>query len=136
MSIEQNISELTAAVRELTAVISASNSMITGGKTETVAAPKSTKPAATQAGADSQHIAKAAEAVVPEKKAEGSAEKSSGSTTTIDFAKQIQAPIVKMAGSGRREEALAILKQFGAARASEIKEENWAEAVAAIQAAG
>lgn len=52
----------------------------------------------------------------------------------IDFVTQIQKPIIALAGSGRRETALKILKQFGATKAGEIKPADYAAAAAAIAA--
>lgn len=54
----------------------------------------------------------------------------------IDFTSQIQKPIVAMAAGGKREQALAILKELGAARASDIKPEDYAKAVELIAKAG
>lgn len=54
----------------------------------------------------------------------------------IDFTSQIQKPIVAMAAGGRRDEALAILKQLGATKAREIKPEDYARAVELIAKAG
>ena len=54
----------------------------------------------------------------------------------IDFTSQVQKPIVAMAAGGRRAEALAILKELGADRASEIKPEDYARAVELIAKAG
>ena len=54
----------------------------------------------------------------------------------IDFTAQIQKPIVAMAAGGRRDAALAILKELGAAKASEIKPEDYARAVELIAKAG
>lgn len=54
----------------------------------------------------------------------------------IDFTAQIQKPIVAMAAGGRRAEALAILKELGASKASEIKPEDYARAVELIAKAG
>ena len=54
----------------------------------------------------------------------------------IDFTSQIQKPIVAMAAGGRRAEALAILKDLGAGKASEIKPEDYVRAVELIAKAG
>lgn len=54
----------------------------------------------------------------------------------IDFTSQIQKPIVAMAAGGLRTEALAILKELGAGKASEIKPEDYARAVELIAKAG
>lgn len=54
----------------------------------------------------------------------------------IDFTSQIQKPIVAMAAGGRRTEALAILKELGAGKASEIKPADYARAVELIAKAG
>lgn len=54
----------------------------------------------------------------------------------IDFTSQVQKPIVAMAAGGRRTEALAILKELGASKASEIKPEDYARAVELIAKAG
>ena len=54
----------------------------------------------------------------------------------IDFTSQIQKPIVAMAAGGRRADALAILKELGAGKASEIKPEDYTRAVELIAKAG
>ena len=72
-------------------------------------------------------------ATAQEKKADSSDVKPG---SPIDFETQIRKPIVAMAGGGRRDVALKILSSFGAAKASEIKPEDYEAAVAAIVAAG
>ncbi len=94
MSLEKQLSDLTEAVNNLTAVLS--SKMMAAATSASVSAP---------------------------------------STGAVDFASQIQKPIVAMAAAGKRETAVGILKQLGAARASDIKPEDYAKAVELIKAA-
>lgn len=135
MPIENSIDKLADAINTLAAAIA--------GKTvaadATPPAPEKVaekKQAAVTKPADTPPTVTAEKAAAPETKAAPSEAKASGSTTEVDFETQIRKPIVAMAGGGRREQAIAILKQFGAAKASEIKPEDYAAAAAAIVAAG
>lgn len=145
MSIEQNLADLTAAVNNLTAVLQskmmadavagtatvattgalaeAGFTNIDPGQEEAGYAPKSRKAAA----------ASAPPAATPATQATTDA---ASGDKPIDFTSQIQKPIVAMAAGGKREQALAILKELGAARASDIKPEDYAKAVELITKAG
>lgn len=126
MSIEQQLADLTVAIDKLTAAV-----LVTipkGAIQEQKPAEKPTKTAK-PAPADTQPTAPAAAA--PEQKAEPSAE----TPASIDFTTQVQKPIVALAANGRREDAKAILKELGAARASDIKQEDYPRAVELIAAA-
>ena len=128
MLVENSIDSLAAAINNLAAAISGKATQDV--KPQTQAAPAATKPAAIPP------IATVEKAAAQAPKAEPSAEKATGSTTGIDFESQIRKPIVALAGAGRRDVAIEILKKFGAAKASEIKPEDYAAAVEAIKAAG
>lgn len=133
MPIEESITELTRAIDALTAAVlktipqgiaDVANAIPRGTETREVkklAAAKTEKPADTPSTA--------AEPAAPETKAEPS-----GTLTpvAIDFATQIQKPIVSLAATGKRDAALAILKELGAARASDIKPEDYPRAVELI----
>ena len=141
MPIENSIDNLAAAINALAAAISckagATPTPVTANavkladksadKVEEKKSSAATKPAATQPTAEVE------KAAVPDKKADSSDVKPG---SPIDFETQIRKPIVAMAGGGRRDVALKILSSFGAAKASEIKPEDYEAAVAAIVAAG
>lgn len=135
MPIENSIDKLADAINTLAAAI-AGKTVAADAKTPAPEKVAEKKQAAATKPADTPPTATAEKAAAPETKAEPSEEKASGSTTEVDFETQIRKPIVAMAGGGRREQAIAILKQFGAAKASEIKPEDYAAAAAAIVAAG
>lgn len=132
MSIEQNLADLTAAVNNLTAVLQ--SKMMAGAvagsvSVATTEAPKkdAPKPQKAEAAASAQPAATQA-TPAPTDAASGD--------KPIDFTAQIQKPIVAMAAGGKREQALAILKELGAARASDIKPEDYARAVELIAKVG
>jgi hypothetical protein len=133
MPIENSIDKLADAINNLAAAFS--GKVVADVKTPAPEKVVEKKPAATKA-ADTQPTATAAPVAAQEKKAEPSEAPSTGSTTEVDFETQIRKPIVAMAGGGHRDQAIAILKQFGAAKASEIKPEDYAAAASAIAAAG
>jgi hypothetical protein len=132
MPIENSIDNLAAAINNLAAAISGKSAgTVTAampGEGVRDKVPAKSQPAA-MAPAATKPTATAPEAV-PEVKASSSAEVPG----SIDFEKQIQKPIVAMANSGKRAEAVAILSKFGVKKASEIKPEDYPAAVAAIQA--
>ena len=92
------------------------------------------KPAVTP-NADTPPTVAEVKVDAPEKKDEPSEAKSSGSTTEVDFQRDISKPIVWLAGNGKRDVAVGILKQFGATKASEIKPEDYAAAAEAVRVA-
>lgn len=81
------------------------------------------KPAATPSTAQGP--------AAPETKAENSAPES----PAIDFATQIQKPIVALAAAGKRAVALELLQKLNATRASDIKPEDYPKAIELIAAA-
>lgn len=116
MSLEDAVKDNTAAIRDLIHALGAQraaapNTVPTPGKPVKEAKPAATQPTAAAPAAPTQ-----------------SAEPS----TTIDFVTQIQQPIIKLAATGKRDLAMSILTQFGAAKASEIKPADYAAAVEAI----
>ena len=147
MPIENSIDNLAAAINALAAAISGKAADLplihvtekTRGATQaegaadvktdgsTKKSSAATKPATTQPTVEVE------KAAVQEKKADSSDVKPG---SPIDFETQIRKPIVAMAGGGRRDVALKILSSFDAAKASEIKPEDYEAAVAAIVAAG
>lgn len=139
MTIEQNLADLTAAVNNLTAVLQ--SKMMAG----TVGQPAINEIAANAVAATA--VKAAQEKKAPKAEAAASAPPAATQATPattdaasgdkpIDFTSQIQKPIVAMAAGGKREQALAILKELGAARASEIKPEDYAKALELIAKAG
>lgn len=142
MSIEQNLADLTAAVNNLTAVL---QSKIMAGTIGNSAAGHNDDAAreAVQAGRGKAAQEKKAPPAEAAESAPPAATQATQATTDaasgdkpIDFTSQVQKPIVAMAAGGKREQALAILKELGAARASDIKPEDYAKAVELIAKAG
>ena len=153
MPIENSIDNLAAAINALAAAISGkagatpTPAVLAAHSKELDAAAQSVADGAAQAKADGSAkkssaatkpaatppTAEVEKAAAQEKKADSSDGKPG---STIDFETQIRKPIVAMAGGGRRDVALKILSSFGAAKASEIKPEDYEAAVAAIVAAG
>jgi hypothetical protein len=131
MSIEQNLADLTAAVNNLTAVLQSKLMAGSIGQAAvTEIAANATAAAATVTAKKDQKAAAASSAPpadTPATKATTAAD-----SGTIDFTSQIQKPIVALAAGGKRAEALAILKELGAAKASEIKPADYARAVELI----
>jgi hypothetical protein len=131
MSIEQNLADLTAAVNNLTAVLQSKLMAGSIGQAAvTEIAANATAAAATVTAKKDQKAAAASSALpadTPATKATTAAD-----SGTIDFTSQIQKPIVALAAGGKRAEALAILKELGAAKASEIKPADYARAVELI----
>lgn len=132
MSIEQNLADLTAAVNNLTAVLQSKMMAGTVGNDKPVAAAEAPKKG-TPKPQKAEAAASAPPAATPDTKATTDA---ASGDKPIDFTSQIQKPIVAMAAGGKREQALAILKELGAARASDIKPEDYAKAVELIAKAG
>lgn len=126
MPIESTIAELTDAIKSLTKALIANNGAQPAAE-KSVTEKKDVKPVAEKKAVDTQPTATEPAAAQTEK-----AETSGGEPASIDFATQIQAKIVHMAASGKRAEALAILGEFGAKRASDIKPEDYARAVELI----
>jgi len=141
--LEEKVEALTTAVNALTKALenqtATISSMLAAGATakacagscrgehedakEARAPGKSVK---TEKPADTQPTAPATAA--PETKADNSG--------AIDFAEQIQKPIVKLAGTGHKPEALAILKECGEApKASAMDAKYYAKAIELIAAA-
>lgn len=156
MTIEQNLADLTAAVNNLTAVLQSkmmAGTLGSGPAVNEIAAnaaaatavkaaqfgPEHEAQLAKQKAADAKKAPKAEAAAsappaaTPDTKATTAA---ASGDKPIDFTSQIQKPIVAMAAGGKREQALAILKELGAARASEIKPEDYAKALELIAKAG
>ena len=131
MSIEQNLADLTAAVNNLTAVLQSKLMAGSIGQAAvTEIAANATAAAATvtaKKGQKAEAASSAPPADTPATKATTAAD-----SGTIDFTSQIQKPIVALAAGGKRAEALAILKELGAAKASEIKPADYARAVELI----
>ena len=126
MSIEENINDLTRAINALTAAVLGASQKATAPIAEAKKPPaaKTEKPAATPSTATAPDV--------PEAKAAPSEQPQD---SVIDFAVQIQKPIVNLAATGKRAEALAILKELGAAKASDIKPEDYPRAVELISQA-
>ena len=142
MPIENSIDNLAAAINTLAAAISgkatpAVTQFVAATSAEVLAEAKNAvqekKSAAATKPADTQPTAEAEKGAAQEKKADSSDAKPG---SPIDFETQIRKPIVAMASGGRRDAALKILSSFGAAKASEIKPEDYEAAAAAIVAAG
>lgn len=131
MSIEQNLADLTAAVNNLTAVLQSklmAGSIGQAAVTEIAAnATAAVATVAAKKGQKAEAASSAPPADTPATKATTAAD-----SGTIDFTSQIQKPIVALAAGGKRAEALAILKELGAAKASEIKPADYARAVELI----
>lgn len=127
MPIESTIAELTDAIKSLTKALIANTGAAMPQAEKAQPEKKDVKPAAEKKAVDTQPTATAPAAVQTEK-----AETSGDEQVSIDFATQIQAKIVHMAASGKRAEALAVLAEFGAKRASDIKPEDYARAVELI----
>lgn len=123
MSFEENINDLTQAINALTAAVLGASQQVAKPKEEAKkpASAKVEKPAATQPTAPAD--------AAPEVKATSSAPVQA---SVVDFAMQIQKPIVNLAATGKRAEALAILKELGVPRASDIKPEDYPRAVELI----
>lgn len=135
MSIEQNLADLTAAVNNLAAVLQSKMMAGTIGNSTSAATGKqaeATKPGKPQA----EKAASAAPHAATEPSTTKAPTDAAAGDTPIDFTSQIQKPIVAMAAGGKRTEALAILKELGAAKASEIKPADYARAVELIAKAG
>lgn len=131
MSIEQQLADLTTAVNNLAAVI--------GSKIGAGAAAQGAQPTVEEGKKPGPKPPKAADA----SSAPPAATPDTPATTAapsgdepIDFTSQIQKPIVALAAGGKRDQALAILKALGAARASDIKPADYAKAVDLIAKAG
>lgn len=158
MSIEQNLADLTAAVNNLTAVLQSkmmAGALGSGPAVNEIAANAAAATAVKAAQFGPEHEAqlakqKAADAKkAPKAEAAASAPPADTPATPattdaasgdkpIDFTSQVQKPIVAMAAGGPegRKKALAILAEFGVARASEIKPEDYAKALELIAKAG
>ena len=152
MSLEKAVQDNTAAIRDLIHALGSQRVLPTGGTIADlvdkeagllavkdndgnihrgVHAPEHDqkplgKPAAAPAEKPADTQPTAAEPAAPTPKAEPSEPK------VIDFAKDIQQPIIKLAATGHRDLAVSILGQFGAARASDIKPEDYAAAAAVV----
>ena len=142
MTIEQNLADLTAAVNNLTAVLQSKMMAGTLGSGPAVNEIAANAAAATAVKAAQEKKAPRAEAAAS---APPAATQATPATTDaasgdkpIDFTSQVQKPIVAMAAGGPegRKKALAILAEFGVARASEIKPEDYAKALELIAKAG
>jgi len=140
MTIEQNLADLTAAVNNLTAVLQSKMMAGTLGSGPAVNDIAANAAAATAVKAAQEKKAPKAEAAASAPpaatQATPAAIDAASGDKPIDFTSQIQKPIVAMAAGGKREQALAILKELGAARASEIKPEDYAKALELIAKAG
>lgn len=142
MTIEQNLADLTTAVNNLTAVLQSKMMAGTLGSGPAVNEAAANAAAATAVKAAQEKKAPRAEAAAS---APPAATQATPATTDaasgdkpIDFTSQVQKPIVAMAAGGPegRKKALAILAEFGVARASEIKPEDYAKALELIAKAG
>jgi len=142
MPIETTIAELTDAIKSLTKALlankgTAAQHRVTDAELEADAKARRDATAAANAKKDQAAAEKKAVDTTATATAQGTAQTekaatSGGEPASIDFATQIQAKIVHMAASGKRAEALAILGEFGAKRASDIKPEDYARAVELI----
>ncbi len=143
MTIEQNLADLTAAVNNLTAVLQSKMMAGTLGSGPAVNETAANAAAATAVKAAQEKKAPKAEAAASAPPAAmapdtpATTDAASGDKP-IDFTSQIQKPIVAMAAGGPegRKKALAILAEFGVARASEIKPEDYAKALELIAKVG
>lgn len=142
MTIEQNLADLTAAVNNLTAVLQSKMMAGTLGSGPAVNEIAANAAAATAVKAAQEKKAPKAEAAASAPPAATQATQATTDAASgdkpIDFTSQIQKPIVAMAAGGAegRKKALAILAEFGVARASEIKPEDYAKALELIAKAG
>lgn len=142
MSLENSIESLAAAINNLATTLASlkASDTPTAALQEKPAPVKKekeepAKKSAATPNVDTPPTAEAVKADAPEKKAAPSEETSTGSTTEVDYERDIRKPIVAMAGSGRRDVAVKILAQFGASKASEIKPEDYAAAAEAVRVA-
>lgn len=124
MSIEQQLSELTQAINALTAAVIGTVPKAETNAKKPTTVTKTEKPAATPPTVMAPDV--------PEAKA---APSEPAQDSVIDFATQIQKPIVALAATGKRAEALAILKELGATKASDIKPEDYPRAIKLISQA-
>jgi hypothetical protein len=135
MSIEQNLADLTAAVNNLTAVLQ--SKMMAGTIGQSAVNEMAANAAASTKAPEAKKDQKAAAAKsAPPADTPATPATTAAASGAIDFTAQIQKPIVAMAAGGKRAEALAILKELGAGKASEIKPEDYARAVELIAKAG
>ena len=131
MSIEQNLADLTAAVNNLTAVLQ--SKMMAGTIGQSAVNEMAANAAASTKAPEAKKDQKAAAAKsAPPADTPATKATTAADSGTIDFTSQIQKPIVALAAGGKRAEALAILKELGAAKASEIKPADYARAVELI----
>jgi len=140
--LEEKVEALTTAVNALTKALenqtATISSMLAAGATAKACAGscKGDAPqegAAKTTGKSVQTEKSAATRTTATKTA--AAETKAASSEAIDFAEQIQKPIVKLAGSGHKTEALMILKECGnAPKASEMDAKFYAKAVELIAA--
>jgi hypothetical protein len=132
MSIEQNLADLTAAVNNLTAVLQSKLMAGSIGQAAVTEIAANATAAAETVTAKKDQKAAAAASSAPPADTPATKATTAADSGTIDFTSQIQKPIVALAAGGKRAEALAILKELGAAKASEIKPADYARAVELI----
>lgn len=144
MSLEAAITENTNAIRDLIAAIKAGvpttaaqvAAVVTEAQAETAkagkeeAAAKKTTAAATEAAARTQSTAEAGADAAQEKKADNSEASDKPAPTYQDAA----AAINKIAKAKGRDAAVAVLAKFGAGNLKEVKPENFADIIAAVEA--
>lgn len=141
MSLEATIQENTNAIRELIAAIKAGvpttaaqvAAVVTEAKPTTAAketTAKKTTPAEKAEPAPTQPTAEAGAAAAPEKKDEPSAQ-----AATPNYQATADA-VTKLAREKGRDAAVAVLKEFGAAKLPDVKPEQFADVIAACQKAG
>jgi len=141
MSLEVVIQENTAAIRELIAAIAKGAPIPADAKEVVATPPKPTTSAATRASAArTQPTAKEAADAAPGKTADASSQSAKpaeteqqGSTAATEITYQDAAnAVTKLSRAKGRDAAVAVLKQFDAANLKEVKPEQFAEVIAAV----
>ena len=118
MSLEQTITENTAAIKNLTAALEAHVAASLAKSTPAPdATPPSTDKPAERAPKDTKPAAKSAKPAAE-----------------VEF-KDIEAPFIAYVKKAGREPAVTLLGELGVKRLSELKPEQYAKALAAIAAA-
>lgn len=144
MSIESNIAELTAAVRELTAAILAGQGKeACAGKCSSSAKPEAEKPKA-EAKKETAKLADPAPTAKPEaastqptatEPASAPEQKAENSAAPLDYEKDVKPLFLKLVSTKGRDVAIKLINDFkpGAAKLNDaIGPEQYAEAVAKI----
>ena len=123
MSIETLLADNTAAIRELIATLKAQAYV-------EASQPATTKPAQVKAEPKPKAAAKPAPEPVVEDTPEAAA--TPADPETLVSLDEIKAAVLKLAATKGRDAAVAVLQSFGAAKAPELKPEQYAPALDAL----